>query len=152
MVNDRRCFFIGHRDAPEAIQKKLLDTVFCLVKEESVNEFVVGHYGRFDAMAASAVRTVKKLHSEISLDLLLPYYPIENLSQIAKGFDATFYPEGLEFVPKSSAIIKANEYMICNSRFLICYNTGCVGNTRRFFDYAAFRAQKGLIQIVNLAD
>ena len=151
LMDRETCFFIGHRDAPEDIRQKLAAAVERHITEYGVTEFVVGRYGRFDAMAAAAVRAAKKAHPEIRLVLLLPYYPIADAARIVRDYDATFFPPGMERVPKPLAIIRANEYMIRNSRFLICYNTGQPGSTRQLADFAAARARKGLIRIENLA-
>ena len=143
------CFFIGHRDAPETLRPLLAEAVERHITRYSVTEFVVGHYGRFDAMAAGAVRAAKKQHPEISLVLLLPYYPYPNDTN---GFDATFYPPGMETVPKPFAIVRANEYMIRNTDYLICYDRGQIGKTRDFMELAWQRERKGLIHIENLAE
>ena len=64
------CFFIGHRNAPET-QRPLLDAaVERHIAEYGVNDFVVGHYGRFDYMAAGAVRKAKERHPDVMLTLL----------------------------------------------------------------------------------
>ena len=54
------CFFIGHRDAPSTLQQKLDETVDYLWRRCGVTEFIVGHHGNFDSMAASAVETAWK--------------------------------------------------------------------------------------------
>lgn len=54
------CFFIGHRDAPETLRELLDAAVERHITEYGVTEFVVGHYGRFDYMAASAVQRAKE--------------------------------------------------------------------------------------------
>ncbi len=149
-MDRRTCFFIGHRDAPEDIRERLLETAERHITDYGVTEFVVGQHGRFDAMAAAAVRTAKKDHPEVELVLLLPYYPVTGAEHIKQGYDATFFPPGMETVPKQFAIVRANEYMIRNSQFLICYDTGSVGNTRRLVEYAAARERKGMIRIENL--
>ncbi len=143
------CFFIGHRDAPEALRPLLSDAVERHITQCGVTEFIVGHYGRFDAMAASAVRAAKKQHPEISLVLLLPYYPFPYETD---GFDATFYPPDMESVPKPFAIVRANEYMIRSADYLICYDRGQIGKTRDFVELARQRERKGLIHIENLAE
>lgn len=141
------CFFIGHHDAPEAVRPLLMEAIERHIVEYGVTEFVVGHYGRFDYMAAGAVREAKKLHSEITLTLLLPYYPFPyNTSD----YDRTYYPRGMEAVPKPFAIVRANEHMIKNSDYLICYDTGQIGKTRDYVALARRMERKGLIQIENL--
>lgn len=143
------CFFIGHRDAPEDLRPLLSEAVERHITQCGVTEFIVGHYGRFDAMAASAVRAAKQLHPEISLVLLLPYYPFPYETD---GFDATFYPPDMESVPKPFAIVRANEYVIRTADYLICYDRGQIGKTRDFVELARQRERKGLIHIENLAE
>ena len=151
-MDRKTCFFIGHRDAPEEIRQRLLAAIERHITDYGVTEFVVGRYVRFDAMAAAAVRAAKKAHPDIKLVLLLPYYPTTEAARGIQGYDATLFPPGMETVPKSLAIVRANEYMIRNSQFLICYNAGSVGNTRRLVVYAAARERKGVLMVDNLAE
>ena len=141
------CFFIGHRDAPDELRPMLAEAVERHISEYGVTEFIVGHYGRFDAMAAAAVRAAKKRHPEVTLVLLLPYYPFQ---YDAGENDASFYPPDMESVPKPLAIVRANEYMVRHCDRLICYNEGYIGNTRRLLALAERRAQSGLLRIENL--
>lgn len=145
----KTCFFIGHRNAPETLHPLLDEAIEHHITEYGVTEFVVGHYGRFDMMAAGAVRRAKERHPEITLLLLLPYYPFK---YEAADYDSTYYPPGMENVPKPFAIVKANEHMIRTSEYLICYNTGLVGKTHDFVDMALRREEKGQMHVENLAD
>ena len=43
-------FFIGHREAPDALLDKLSAEVERHITEYSVTEFVAGRYDRFDAL------------------------------------------------------------------------------------------------------
>ena len=142
------CFFIGHRNAPEMLRPLLDEAIERHITEYGVAEFVVGHYGHFDMMAAGAVRRAKEQHPEITLLLLLPYYPFKYETA---DYDNTYYPPGMENVPKPFAIVKANEHMIRTSEYLICYNTGLVGKTRDFVDMALRRQDKGRMHVENLA-
>lgn len=145
------CFFIGHRDTPSSILPKLQDAVERHIAEYGVIEFVIGRYGCFDSLAAQAVREAKKRHPEIRLTLLLPYYdPIKPL-ELPSGFDGSLYPDGLEHAPRRAAIVRANLYMVCHSDYLIAYDTGRIGNTRKLLEYALRREIKGLIHVENLA-
>ena len=145
----KSCFFIGHKDAPEMLRPMLAEAVERHITQYGVTEFVVGHYGRFDYMAAGAVRKAKERHPEVTLTLLLPYYPP---SFDTSDFDRTYYPAGLENVPKPFAIVRANEHMIRCSDYLICYNRGEIGKTRDFAELARRREKRGLIHIENLAE
>ena len=68
------CFFIGHADAPDDIFPALASAVAQHMVQFQVKEFIVGQYGKFDALAAAAVRQAKRAHTQIELTLLLPYY------------------------------------------------------------------------------
>ena len=74
-VTCKTCFFIGHRDTPDTIYPALLAEVERHITELGVGEFIVGHYGRFDSLAARAVKEAKVRHPEVELALLLPYHP-----------------------------------------------------------------------------
>ena len=145
----KTCFFIGHRDAPVELRPLLAEAVERHISEYGVEEFIAGHYGRFDAMAASTVRAAKQQHPEISLVLLIPYYPYPYDTD---DYDATFYPPGMESIPKPFAIVRANEYMIRSADYLICYDRGQIGKTRDFVELARQREKRGLIHIENLAE
>lgn len=62
----KSCFFIGHRNAPETLSPLLAEVVERHITEYGVDDFVVGHYGRFDDMAAGAVRGAKQRGASIS--------------------------------------------------------------------------------------
>ena len=71
----RSRFFVGHRDAPATIGQALYMRILELVEQEGVVEFIVGHYGAFDRMAAEAVLHAKEKRSRLRLLLLTPYHP-----------------------------------------------------------------------------
>ena len=149
MMEHLICFFIGHRDAPEAVRPLLDEAVERHITEYGVTDFFVGHYGRFDAMAAGTVRKAKERHPAVTLKLLIPYYPFP---YDASDYDGTYYPAGLELVPKPLAIVRANEHMIRACDYLICYDCGEIGKTRDFTALARKREKKGAIRIENLAE
>ena len=126
----KTCFFIGHRDAPESTYDRLLSAVERHISEYGVTDFVVGRYGNFDRLAARAVMEAKRHHADITLTLLMPYYRTDAES-LPDGFDGSLFPDGLETVPKRAAILRANQYMIHHCDYLIAYDAGHIGNTRR---------------------
>lgn len=130
------CFFIGHRDAESRLMSQIEDAVNRHITEYGVTEFVVGQYGAFDRMAARAVIDAKKIFPQISLSILLPYHPFERKVYAPEGFDGTFYPPGMETVPRRYAIIRANQYMIKHCNYLIAYAWQPVGNSKKFLEYA----------------
>ena len=144
------CFFIGHRDAPDSLLPALSDAVEKRITEHGVDQFVVGAYGRFDSLAAQAVRRAKKQHPDILLFYLRPYHPSER-PHPPTGFDGSFYPPGMETVPHKAAIVRANRYMVDSSQFLIAYARYSVSNAWELTEYARKRERRGLIHVENLA-
>ncbi len=71
-MDGKTCFFIGHREAPGELRERLAETVEQHIAEYGAANFVVGHYGSFDSMAAEAVKDAKKRRPEVTLYLLLP--------------------------------------------------------------------------------
>ena len=146
----KSCFFIGHRDAPEAIYPQLLAEVEHHIAELGVSEFIVGHYGGFDRLAAKAVIAAKERHPNISLLLLLPYHPAEQSIEIPAGFDNTYYPPEVEQVPRRLAIIRANRYVVDRVDYLIAYAWHPASNARELVKYAAARRQNAKVKVVNI--
>lgn len=146
------CFFIGHREAGEELLPSLTETVERHITEYGVTEFVVGQYGNFDRLAAKVVKAAKKRHPAVTLTLLLPYHPYDRPTLVPEGFDRTYYPPGMETVPKRAAIVRANRYMVDNSTHLIACVWHPASNARNLLEYAQFRVKKGEIQIENLAE
>ena len=146
------CFFIGHREAPPSLLPKLQASVAEKIESQHILHFVVGHYGMFDTLAAQAVLDAKKRHPEVTLTLLLPYHPFDRPIPVPKGYDSTFYPPGMENVPKKYAIVRTNRYMVDHSGYLIAFTWHAASNSRELVEYARRREEKGLIHVQNLAD
>lgn len=144
------CFFIGHREAPDALIDKLSAEVERYITEYGVTDFVVGRYGRFDALAAKCVKVAKKRHPEVTLTLLLPYHPYDRPTSTPPSFDGTFYPPGMETVPKRAAIVRANQYVVDNSDYLIAYVRHSVSNAWDLVEYAKRSKKQGRIKITLL--
>lgn len=132
----KSCFFIGHREATLEVLPVLEDTIEEYISKYGVSEFVVGNYGGFDHLAARAVMEAKSRHPKITLFLLIPYHPAERPIETPLGFDGTFYPPGMESVPRRYAIIRANRYMIDHTDFLIAYAWHPGSNARNMVEYA----------------
>ena len=144
--NMKSCFFIGHRDTPEEILPLLIQTIEKHISEYGVTGFVVGAYGSFDRLAARAVISLKQHYPQITLSLLLPYHPAERPTETPPGFDNTFYPPGMECVPRKLAIVCANRYLVDHVDYLIAYAWHPASNARDLVAYA----EKHGIRITNL--
>lgn len=146
----KSCFFIGHRNANDEIYSSLAEVVEKHITEHGVTEFIVGHYGRFDSMAARVVIEAKKKYPNIKLLLLLPYHPAERQIKKPEGFDDTYHPMGMENVLRRFAIVRANRYMIDNVDYLISYAWHPASNARELTEYAPRREQRGELKVTVL--
>ena len=135
-MGGKSCFFIGHREASEEIYPVLYAAVEQHIVEYGVTEFIVGHYGGFDRLAASAVKEAKRFYPEVKLTLLLPYHPAERPISTPDGFDSTFYPPGMESVPRKIAIVRANRYVVDHVDYLIAYVWHPASNAWELVEYA----------------
>ena len=149
-MGGKSCFFIGHREASEEIYPALYAAVEQHILEYGVTEFIVGHYGGFDRLAASAVKEAKRFSPEVRLILLLPYHPAERPIPMLEGFDGTFYPPGMESVPRKVAIVRANRYVVDHVDYLIAYAWHPASNARELVEYAKRRGCQNRLQIMML--
>ena len=146
----KRCFFIGHRDAPEALLPALRAAIEQHIAAYGVTEFLVGGYGGFDRLAAQCVTEAKRAHPEIRLMLLLPYHPAERTLTLPEDFDGSSYPPGQEAVPRKAAIVRANRYMVNHVDYLIAYAWHPASNARDLLEYAKKREERNLISVTVL--
>lgn len=147
----KSCFFVGHADAPEDIFTALLEAVEYHIVKLGVTSFFVGQYGAYDRMAARAVMTAKKKYPDVELTLLLPYHPAERPVEKPEGFDATYYPLGLQNTPNRFAIPKANRLMVGSVDHIIAYVWHSASNAGKVLEYAVAKEKKGTLRICNLA-
>lgn len=149
-MEGKSCFFIGHREASEKLLPALLEAVETHITQYGVREFVVGHYGEFDRLAAIAVKRAKQQHPEITLLMLLPYHPAERQVETPEGFDNTYYPPGMEKVPRPLAIVRANRYMVDHVDYLIAYVWHELSNSYELVEHARTREKRGLMTVTVL--
>lgn len=147
---DKVCFFNGHRDSPESLLPILIVEVERHITEYHVKEFIVGHYGNFDTLAARAVREAKRYHPDVRLTLLLPYHPAERPIELPDGFDGSLHPP-MDRVPRRLAIVRANRWMVDHSDFLIAYAWYPASHARDLVEYAQKRAKHGVPHITQLS-
>ena len=143
----KSCFFIGHREASSELLPILRRTVEKHISEYGVTEFIVGGYGNFDHLAAKTVLSLKQQYPQITLSLLIPYHPAERPVETPYGFNNTYYPPGIEKVPRKLAIVRANRYMVDHVDYLIAYAWHPASNARNLVEYAHNRDCKGQINI-----
>ena len=133
---NKKCFIMGHRDAPEKIFAELFNCIEKHIECDSIGEFIVGNNGAFDRMAANAVSLAKSKNPNIKLTMLLPYHPAEKKLDISKCFDESWYPEGIENVPYRIRIVAANHKAVDESDIIILYCRYAGSNTEKIAEYA----------------
>ncbi len=69
-MDTKTCCFIGHSEIQEDISEALAAAVERHIVEYGVTDFLVGHYGMFDYLAAQAVKEAKSRHPNIRLYLM----------------------------------------------------------------------------------
>ena len=79
-----------------------------------------------------------------------PYHPYDHPTPTPAGFDGTFYPPGMETVPKRAAIVRANRYMVEHSEYLIAYVWHPASNARELVEYAQKWEKRRMIQVTIL--
>lgn len=146
----KRCFLMGHRDAPKTILPELLAALERHITAYGVTEFLVGQHGAFDRLAAGAVMQLKEKHPGIRLVLLLPYHPGERKTVLPEGFDASLYPEGQETVPHRLAMVRANQYAVRYCGYMIAYAWQPGSNTRKLTEWAQKR-RGGQVTVIGRA-
>lgn len=147
----KSCFLIGHRDSDPELQPLLNRAVEHHVTQYGVTEFYVGNHGRFDNMAAVAIREAKKLHPGIRFTLVLAYHPAGRPPQIPAGCDSTFYPWEDEHVPERFAIVRTNQRMVDRCQYVIANAWHHMGGAGQIVEYARLREKRGLVHVQNLA-
>lgn len=141
------CFLFGHGDCPEILFPEIVRAVETLIVEHGCKNYYIGHRGNFDRLATRAVIALKEKYPFLSLQRVIAYYHPRKRVYCPKGVDDTFFPFGMESVPKSIAIRIANEHMIDMVDLVICYVNHHFSNAHKTLEYA--RRRKDLT-IINL--
>lgn len=140
-MEQKSCFFIGHRDTPEHVYPALEQAVEQLITQ-GVTDFYVGNHGSFDRMAARAVIAAKQRHLEVRLTMLLPYHPAEREVVLPAGFDGSLYPPGMENVPRRFAIPRANRWMVEHCTHLVAYVNHPASNAGKVVEWGRIQEKR----------
>ena len=137
--------FCGHStlyDSDGSISAKLVEVLEQLVAE-GANQFYLGGYGSFDALAAKTVKDLQKTHPQMHSTLVLPYLDREYNKEL---YDDSTYPP-LEEVPRRYAISRRNEWMVDQADVVIsCVDHGW-GGAANTLEYAK-RKKKRIISVM----
>ena len=138
-----RVTFCGHGKLTytEETRKKLYETIEKLIIE-GADEFLLGGYGAFDAMAARIVKELKEKYPHIRSVLVIPYFDREYDRNL---YDCSEYPP-IERVPKRFAISKRNEWMVDQADVVVAYVDHDWGGAAKTLKYA-FKRKKHVVNI-----
>lgn len=92
----------------------------------------------------------RRFSNRFTLSILIPYLPAERPLELPYGFDNTFYPPGMEKVPRRLAIVCTNRYTVDHVDYLIAYAWHPGSNARNLVEYARKQEERHLIQITVL--
>lgn len=117
------CTFFGHRDSPETLRPALRQAILQMIETHGVDQFYVGHQGRFDRMALAELQKAALRYPHIRYAVVYAYLPTHpRLSpDEALPYSHTLLPEGIEKKPKRFAISYRNRWMVERSDFVIAY-------------------------------
>lgn len=136
------CTFFGHSQIHNynEVISKLYDTVYELVEERGVRDFLVGNNGTFDRMVLNVLRQISESH-KISYSVVLSYLNVAEHKELY-NVEETVYPELLERTPKHYAIDKRNRWMIKRSDIVVTYVNTCIGGAAKFAEICEKRGME----------
>ncbi len=143
------CCFFGHKDSPSTIAPELEQVLTDLIVNQGVDSFIMGHQGRFDAIALGTVRKMKERYPHITYNVVLAYMPGQKEEWSAYSPEETMYPEGLEEVHPKYAISWRNKWMVAESDIVVCYITHSWGGAAKYTELSK-RMNKVVINIAGI--
>lgn len=136
--------FCGHKEiSDQSTVRAALNSVLLTLLAQGADDFLLGGYGAFDAIAARAVYELKQQYPEIHSTLVIPYL---NLDYNTLLYDGTTYPP-LEEVPKRYTISKRNEWMVERADVVVAYVTHDWGGAAAMLRYA----ERKNMRIINIS-
>lgn len=140
------CAFFGHRTAPDTIEQTLRSTITDLIEIHSVDVFILGNHGAFDAMVLRVLRELAELYP-IKYYVVLAYMPEKQDEYKMTDYTNTILPEGIETVIKRFAIDYRNRWMIDRSDFVVTYVVHDLGSGAAKYKRLAERKGRRVIEV-----
>ncbi len=142
------CFLFGHHDSPEGLEPLIQRTATMLYVTRGIDTFLVGHHGRFDAMAAAALRQFRQQYPQVRL-YFLAERPDLTVPRDA-GFSGILQPENAEHVPQRYALARANDKALKTCACALCY-VNHDGNAQKMLEKLQ-KKQKPVFNLAQLAE
>lgn len=143
------CCLFGHGNAPDSLRQSLKNEILKIFEADPETMFYFGKHGRFDAMARSVMKELKKEGKNVQYAVVLSHMP-GPLGEFddPKEYEDTMFPEGLEEVHPKFGITWVNNWMVKQTDTVICYITHDFGGAAQFVR----KARRKGAHIINLAD
>ncbi len=125
--------FFGHRECPDSIKEKLIETLKLLIQAQDVVVFYVGCQGNFDGIVTSALCSLKQEFPHIRCYTVLDKLPHNTNHHYSLD---TIYPDNFEKVPKRFAIDRRNHWMLQRSDYVLTYIKYNFGGAAKFGNIA----------------
>ena len=138
------CTFFGHHDCPDTVKPLLMQAIRDRI-EAGTRLFYVGTHGRFDALALSCLRSMKRECPEIGYAVVLAYFPHDPNVYLP---GETLLPDGIERVPERYAVDYRNRWMVERADAVIAFVSRPFGGAAKYLN----RAKRKGAAVVNLAD
>ncbi len=138
--------FVGHSTLPgeHDLYDKLRKSILELVPKDEKISFYCGGYGEFDELCAKVCRDLKPEFPFSELIYVTPYLKEDKKIRwsVESGkYDLVVYPP-LETVPYKYAIIKRNQWMVCQADLIFSYVTVSWGGAAKTLAYAKRQNKK----------
>ena len=141
-----KCAFFGHRSAPDTIEMALRSTIIDLIEIHTVDVFLLGNHGAFDAMVLRVLRELAVVYT-IKYYVVLAYMPEKKDEYEKTDYSNTILPEGIETVFKRFAIDYRNRWMIDHSDYVVTYVVHDLGSGTAKYKRLTERKGKMVIEV-----
>lgn len=143
--------FCGHSNClfNDGIKEQLKNILVSEIIKNPTCKFYLGGYGDFDVLCLRTLRDLKADFPEIELIFITPYLD-KNYSKLEFAkyhYDDVIFPP-LESVPRKSAILKRNEWMVNEADLVIACVMYSWGGAAKTLEYAK-RKKKTIINLAS---
>ena len=134
--------FIGQKDAPKKIQRRIRRVIVELIKNHEARKFYVGSNEGFDAMVVNELRKLKYLLPFIEYHVVPAFLPSDGYT----SDHPIEFPYGIKKLPKRYAVKIRNKWMLDNADVVVTYITHGWSGAAKFVQLAE-RKKKTVINL-----
>ncbi|MBQ1414095.1 MAG: hypothetical protein IIY93_13025 [Clostridia bacterium] len=142
---EKTCCFFGHRDSPFRLREQLKLAVRVMIVTGVAERFYVGNHGNFDKMAYGVLCELQKEYPHIRY-YVVPAYALNDRMRTIYGDHVAYPDDRTEEIDPKFAIYDRNDWIIRQSRYVICYLARSYGGASHFVR----KAEKNGLIVLNL--